>query len=92
MVLTLEKKALLDAKHNAGTFYTIENYNQKTFLYGDLEDEFRRYSKIISDKSNPVDELIIFISQDNQSSVKLFEYLGSKYSVPVKVELVPWNH
>jgi hypothetical protein len=85
------KKALLDAKHNPGTFYTIESYNQKPFLYGDLEDEFRRYSKIISDKSNPVDELIIFISQDNQSSVKLFEHLGSKYKVPVKIELVPWK-
>ncbi|HYF70096.1 MAG TPA: hypothetical protein VD884_18270 [Ohtaekwangia sp.] len=85
------KKALLDAKHNPGTFYTIESYNQKPFLYGDLEDEFRRYSKIILDKSNPVDELVIFISQGNQSSVKLFEHLGSKYNVPVKVELVPWN-
>ncbi len=85
------KKALLDAKHNPGSFYTIESYNQKPFLYGDLEDEFRRYSKIIFDKSNPVDELVIFISQENQSSVKLFEHLGSKYNVPVKVELVPWN-
>ncbi|MFN7492772.1 MAG: fibronectin type III domain-containing protein [Cyclobacteriaceae bacterium] len=86
-----EKKALLDAKHNPGEFYTIESYNQKPFLYGDLEDEFRRYSIIISDKSNPVEELVIFISQDNKSSVKLFEHLGSKYKVPVKVELVLWN-
>ncbi|NOS90779.1 MAG: hypothetical protein HOP30_02545 [Cyclobacteriaceae bacterium] len=61
MVLTL-KKALLDANHNPSEFYTIESYNQKPFLYGDIEDEFRRYSIIISDKSNPVEELVICIS------------------------------
>ena len=85
-----ETNAIVDAKHNAGNFYTFESYNKKPFLYGDLEDEFRRYSKVISDDTNPSKELIIYISNNNNDSVKLFEFLGNKYKVKTKVELIPW--
>ncbi|MEB3347106.1 fibronectin type III domain-containing protein [Aquimarina gracilis] len=89
--IDVNKKALVDAKHNPGDFYTLDSYNKKPFLYGDLDDEFRRYSKIISDKSNPATELIIYISKDNPNSKLLFEYLAKKYDVPTKVELVTWK-
>jgi hypothetical protein len=85
------KRALLDAKHNPGDFYTLDSYNKKPFMYGDLEDEFRRYGKIIADKSNPTEELIIYISRESESSISLFKHLANKYNVPVKVELVPWT-
>ncbi|WP_404811740.1 hypothetical protein ACIRNY_07900 [Capnocytophaga canimorsus] len=35
----------------------MENYQSKSFLYQDLENEFRRYSAIINDAEIPVDEL-----------------------------------
>ena len=85
------KRALLDAKHNPGNFYTLDSYNQKPFLYGDLEDEFRRYAKIIADETNPTEGLIIYISRESENSVSLFEHLASKYNVPTKVELDPWT-
>jgi hypothetical protein len=34
--------------------------------------------------------LIIYISNNNNDSVKLFEFLGNKYKVKTKVELIPW--
>ncbi|MDT9500214.1 hypothetical protein [Capnocytophaga canimorsus] len=43
----------------------MENYQSKSFLYQDLENEFRRYSAIINDAETPVDELIIYISNKN---------------------------
>jgi len=72
------KNALVDAKHNPGNFYTLDSYNKKPFLYGDLDNEFRRYAKIVADKSNPVEKLIIYISKENQNSILLFEHLGTK--------------
>lgn len=60
-------------------------------MYGDLEDEFRRHGKIIADKSNPTEELVIIISRESENSVALFEHLATKYNVPIKVELVPWT-
>ena len=85
------KKALVDAKHNPGDFYTFDSYTKKPFLYEDLVDEFERYSVIIADKSNPVDELIIVISKKNENTVNLFQHLGEKYKVPVKIELIEWT-
>ncbi|MFK8272447.1 hypothetical protein ACI760_10285 [Capnocytophaga canimorsus] len=69
----------------------MENYQSKSFLYQDLENEFRRYSAIINDAEIPVDELIIYISNKNDDSIKLFEYLGNKYNVKTKVILKEWN-
>jgi len=86
----IEENAIIDAKQNVGNFYTYESYIKKPFMYGDLEEEFRRYSKVISDKTNPAKKLIIYISNKNDDSVKLFEFLGNKYNVKTKVELIPW--
>jgi len=60
-------------------------------MYKDLEDEFRRYAAVVNDPSNPVDELIIYISNKNDDSVKLFEYLGEKYNVKTRVILEEWS-
>jgi hypothetical protein len=89
--LKIDANAIVDAKQNVGNFYTLSSYNKKTFMYGDLDDEFRRYSKVISDVNNPAKELIIYISNKNDDSVKLFEFLGKKYNVSTKVELTPWT-
>lgn len=64
---------------------------KKTFLYRDLENEFKRYAAVINDPSTPVDELLIYISKENNDSVKLFEYLGKKFNVKTKVILEKWN-
>ena len=81
----------IDAKHNPGNFYTLESYNKKPFLYGDLEDEFRRYSKVIGDNSNPSEELIIYLSNNNDDSIKLFEHLARKYNVKTRIEVNIWS-
>ena len=89
--IDINKNAVVDAKHNPGDFYTLDSYLEKPFLYGDLEDEFRRYAKVIGDSSNPAAELIIKISNDKEASDLLFKHLGLKFDVPTSVEVVPWT-
>lgn len=83
-------KALVDAKHNPGDFYTMESYTQKSFLYGDLENEFQRYSAIIREATNPAEKLIIYISNDKASSKSLFHFLATKHNVPTEVIVSKW--
>ena len=89
--IDVNRNAVVDAKHNPGDFYTLDSYLEKPFLYGDLEDEFRRYGKVIGDSSNPAAELIIKISNDKEASDLLFKHLGLKFNVPTSVEVVPWT-
>ncbi|WP_297892307.1 hypothetical protein [uncultured Capnocytophaga sp.] len=89
--IKIKENKVIDAKHNPGNFYTKESYDKKTFLYRDLENEFKRYAAVINDPSTPVDELLIYISKENNDSVKLFEYLGKKFNVKTKVILEKWN-
>lgn len=89
--IKINENKVVDAKHNPGNFYTMKNYETKPFLYQDLESEFKRYSAIINDTTTPVNELIIYISKNNDDSIKLFEYLGNKYNVKTKVILKEWS-
>ncbi|CEN50795.1 hypothetical protein ACILD6_02485 [Capnocytophaga canimorsus] len=36
--IKIQENKVIDAKHNPGNFYTMENYQSKSFLYQDLED------------------------------------------------------
>lgn len=89
--IKIKENTVVDAKHNPGNFYTMESYNSKPFMYNDLNDEFRRYAAVVNDNSTPIDELIIYISNKNDDSVKLFEYLGQKYKVKTVVILKEWS-
>ncbi|MEX1003209.1 MAG: hypothetical protein WDZ35_13910, partial [Crocinitomicaceae bacterium] len=83
-------QALIDAKHNPGTFYTFSSYQEKPFLYGDLEDEFRRYSEIINSDDNPANKLIIYLSNASTDSEKLFAELAKKYEFNLEIITVTW--
>ena len=87
----IHSKCIIDAKHNPGNFYTLESYYKKPFLYGDLEDEFRRYSKVIGDNSNPSEVLTIYLSNNNDDSIKLFEHLARKYNIKTRIEIKIWS-
>ena len=84
------RNGLIDAKHNQDSYYTIESYFEKPFMYDKLNDEFDRYSKIIADKSTNAAQLIIKLSNNKESSILLFKHLAHKYNVPTIVEVIPW--
>lgn len=86
----ISRNAIIDAKHNVGNFYTLASYQAKPFMYGSLESEFIRYSSVINDTDNPAEILIIYLSREDQGSRELFEHLGSRFNVNVRVEVRPW--
>ena len=60
-------------------------------MYGDLEDEFRRYASIVNDKNTPIEELVIYISHSNDDSINLFKHLGEKFKVKTTIKIEIWN-
>jgi len=60
-------------------------------LYGDLDEEFRRYAKIVSDSDTPAENLIIYLSRNSDDSKELFVHLANKYNVPTKIIVREWT-
>lgn len=60
-------------------------------MYGDLEEEFRRYAKIVSDPETPAEILIIYLSRSSDDSKELFVHLAQKYDVPTKTIIREWT-